>query len=135
MSSKELDDLARMMKELGITQEDVMKAAGSPAALERLLKPVEARVAKRQGSKPSSTTSDMEEELKQAKARFDAERNMPPTPFVAKPREWLLIAMQAEREEVLEREKGPHMNMKRTIIGTEAHSSTTPLEQLERGRL
>ncbi|KIO27491.1 hypothetical protein M407DRAFT_73166 [Tulasnella calospora MUT 4182] len=132
MFPQELDDLARMMHELGLRPEDVMKAAGDPAALEQLLNPVGSRAARQQASEPSDIVSTMAGDFEQAKARFDAEKNMPPIPFVAKPREWFLMALQAERQEVLEREKSPHISMKHTIIGTEAHVSTIALEQLER---
>lgn len=128
------DDLERMMQELGITAEDVMKAAGSPGALDELLNSAMPQVAERQDPELSDPLDWMADNIKQAKARFEAEKNLSPTPFVTQPRMPLLMGLEAKRQEFLRGERGSYEQHKQTVIGTEIHVSKIPLERLDRGR-
>ncbi|KIO27494.1 hypothetical protein M407DRAFT_23307 [Tulasnella calospora MUT 4182] len=127
------EDLEKMMRELGITTEDVIKTAGNPAALKQLLSSATLRmVGPVRGSGPSDGLSGIVNALEQAKARFQAEKTMLPIPFVAKPRTQLLVSFEFNRRQVLRQENEHAAQMKQTIIGTEIHVSKIPLEQLER---
>ncbi|KAG8957990.1 hypothetical protein FRC00_003223, partial [Tulasnella sp. 408] len=135
MFPQRLEDLAKMMRELGITTEDVMKTAGNPAALKQLLTSVTAKTPGQRGSGRPDSLSGMIDALEQAKARFKSEKNMPSIPFVAKPRTQLLTSFEFNRQQVLGQENGTYFMAKQTIIGTEIHVSKTRLEELERVRM
>ncbi|KAG8968853.1 hypothetical protein FRC05_001339, partial [Tulasnella sp. 425] len=123
------------MQELGITIEDVMKAAASPAALEELVNSAASRAAERHDSRFPESSASAFADLERVKASFEAEKHMPPTPFVAESRAQLSTNFESSRRYTTDRERDSYVARNQTIIGIEIHVSKTPLELLERTSL
>ncbi|KAG8995509.1 hypothetical protein FRB90_000168 [Tulasnella sp. 427] len=134
-------ELAKLMHDLGISKDDFLKAASSgPLAFQQLLSSASSMshdVLQNQedNEEISAGLSDMIKQLEEAKARFKAEKDLPPVPFVAQPRMQLLVPFEAKRQRTLAQEEGSYVMTKQTVIGVEAHVSRTPLEKLDRTRM
>ncbi|KAG8897734.1 hypothetical protein FRC00_003862 [Tulasnella sp. 408] len=132
MSPQTPEDWEIITPDIGAPADDIMSAAAdSSTTLEELASSTCSRISQRRLYPPSK----INDALDKANARWVTEKEMPPTPFMAQSRMWLLSCYQADRQRIMEQEKDSHISHRRTVIGMEAHVSRTPLEHLDRDRV
>ncbi|KAG9046747.1 hypothetical protein FS837_003768 [Tulasnella sp. UAMH 9824] len=122
--------LQNITLKLGAPADDLLSAAAeSSTTLKQLADSAFSHLFERQ---LYPVTSEMNEALDKAHARFVTEKIMPPTPFMTQSRKWLLSCYQAGRQQVMEQEKDSRISHRQAVIGIEAHVSKTALEHLDR---